>query len=171
MYYYNSIYNIIPVMSRKEILNELLNELKIETVNDIPDDYLKVLIEYHQRIDSIHKKELLLVNFINYVLEKNGTSPITKLSEFTNIRRDNILFTTIPEKMRNDIKNAYKIIIKEEKDSENCASLYIKNMVKQLPNYTFDSSKKDISFVVDGVKKKKPMMVYYIFNNKTKSIA
>lgn len=161
MYYYNSIYNIIPVMSRKE----LLSELKIETVNDIPDEYLKVLIEYHRRIDSINKKELLLISFINYVFEKNGASPITKLSEFTNVYRDKLLFTTIPEKMRDDIKNAYKIIIREEKNSENCASLYIKNMVKQLPAYTFDSSRKDILFVVDGVKKKKPMMVYYIFNN------
>lgn len=152
-------------MSRKEILSEL----KIETVNDITDDYLKVLIEYHQRIDSINNKKLLLINFINYVLEKNGAPLITKLPEFTNIHRDKLLFTTIPEKMRNDIKNAYKIIIKEEKDSENCASLYIKNMIKQLPDYIFDSSKKDISFVVDGVKKKKPIMVYYIFNNKTKA--
>lgn len=153
-------------MNRKE----LLDKLNFGSINEIPDEYLKILVDHHEKVNSVNKKECILLSFINYVLEKNGKSKtgsanptITKLSEFININRDNLLFTTIPEKLSDDIKNAFKIIIKEDKDSQNCASLYIKKMVKHLPNYTFSGSRKDVYIVVDGVKKKKPMMIYCIF--------
>lgn len=142
---------------------EIMDILNIYSYAELPDDYFNALYEYHNKKTLALKKENVVLAFINHIFHINKKKPISKLSEFVNVQRDDLLFYEIPKDIRNDIKKEFDITMKvKDADEEDYASLYLKNMIKLLPKYDFLFSKKEIVVLVDGVKKKKPTMIYTV---------
>lgn len=142
---------------------EIMDILNIYSYAELPDDYFNALYEYHNKKILGQKKENVVLAFINHIFHINKRVSISKLSDFLNVQRDDLLFREIPKDILKDMKDEFDIKPKLLfDDEEDCASLYLKNMIKQLPIYEFIFSRKDVQVIVDGVKKKKPTMVYSI---------
>lgn len=150
------------MLSRKE----KMDEIGIYSYAEMPDIYLDAMYAFHKKLMLTKKKESVVLSFVNFLFERNGKLHITDLSEFLIVQRTDLLFNTIPKKMRKDIETEFGIKIREREeeddDDDDCASIYLKNMIKQLPGYDFLCNKRDIKTKVDGVTKKKPVMVYSI---------
>lgn len=144
-------------MNRKEVLAEL----GFNSINDIPDTLLYKLADYYKELNMINKKEQVLLKFINFMLEKNNAQKITKLTDFINISREKLLFSTIPQELQDYVLTEFNIAMKNLKEDD-CGSLYVKKMVKQIPGYMFSCNRKEIPIIIDGVKKKKSTMFYNI---------
>lgn len=141
---------------------KMIDDMGLTTLVQLPDDYIEALYEYHNKKTDPNNKENILLEFINCLFEINNAEKIDKLEKFAHVSRDNLIFDTIPKHLSDKIYKIYGIIIKKTDDDNSCGSICIKNMVKQLENYDFISVRKDIFVTVEGVKKKKPIMLYSI---------
>lgn len=159
--YYEYMALIMP--SRKE----MITAMNFESYGDLPDAYIENMYEFHQKFMNINDKEIILLEFINTLLEKNDAPKLTKLADFINIHRENLVFDIIPQEINSKVLSAFNIDINakakvNDKCIENSGAIYVKNMVKSLDNYEFISARKDIMVMSNGTKTKKPMMVYSI---------
>lgn len=148
------------MLSRKE----KMDEIGIYSYAEMPDIYLDAMYEFHKKLMLTKKKESIILEFINYLLKNNGKPLITDLINFIEIQRGDLLFNDMPKKLRKNVEAEFGVKIKEYRDDgeDDCGSFYLKNIMKQLPNYEFLCSKKDMKVTVNGVTKKKPVMIYSI---------
>lgn len=115
----------------------------------------------------IGKKKILL-KILNSILTKSKKSPITKLTDFVNIDRDDLIQNTFdqlfPEEIVNELLKYYK-----KKDigwyQRGTANHYIMTFIRYATTaigYKFEYYKKDVTHIIDNKSYRRTHYIYSI---------
>jgi hypothetical protein len=163
-------------------LEDKINEIK-ENIDDLSENKLNKLYKAYEKIinesdeetndesssseedNIIKKKEKLLLKMINKILENSEKETITKLTDFKNINREDIISQSkIYEKMEHKL---FKVFDKKECGwyqrikIKNYILSFLKKAVGSI-GYEFISEQKELPIKIDGVNYRKAFTFYTI---------